>query len=139
MSGGGGGEYVHDPGLDVMWSLLDYSWLSDARRPSTANHTPQDWPFTTTGTDPHVGTAPTANPMLDRPEDNFAVEDVDVDVEVDKPLATHEEMVALDFLSFPETMLADPWPDTGLDGGDFFSSTADFGQSTSPWTYRPLI
>jgi hypothetical protein len=107
---------IDDPSLDVIWSLLDYGWLSDQARPSTLEDTSlSDLAQTSTGDG-----ALDAGLMAQTYD---LVGDFDID-----PSITVQDQISLDYLAFAENS-GDAWP--VVEGDMNFSNELVL---PSPWT-----
>lgn len=107
---------IDEPSLDVIWSLLDYGWLSDQARPSTLENTSlSDLHQTSTG-DGAIDTG-----LMAQPYD--LVGDFDIDQSI-----TVQDQISLDYLAFVENP-GDAWP--AVEDDMNFSNEVVL---PSPWT-----
>jgi len=108
---------IDDSSLDIIWSLLDYGWLSDQARPSTVGDTTlRDINQTDTG-DAGIDVG-----LMAQTYD--LVGDFDID-----PSMTVQDQISLDYLTFAENP-GDAWP--AVEDADInFSNEVVL---PSPWT-----
>lgn len=88
---------IDDPSLDILWSLLDYGWLSDQARPSTLEDT----------TLPDLSQTDAGDAAIDvglMAQTYDLVGDFDID-----PSITVQDQISLDYLAFAENP-GETWP-----------------------------
>ncbi|RVX67964.1 hypothetical protein B0A52_08374 [Exophiala mesophila] len=117
---------IEDPSLDILWSLLDYGWLSDPARSLSPSENQS------------VNAVPVSKPKNGISHDSaLTTHDFDLgsDYGVDDSIMGVEESilvandVGLDFMNFPQT-LPDNWLEEPTDDVNFATGSG----LPSPWT-----